>query len=77
MNICEECFGTWWFNEFNSCRYSNLNGKYYSGGKMSFDIYNRNILSYSGINWYSNGFSRDSDSLIFTVMKIRRKLLLT
>ena len=73
-NCASLIFRAWWFNGFNPCQYSHLNGKYNSGGKMSFDTYSKNIVAHSGIHWYSNGFSGDSDSLIFTEMKVRRKL---
>ena len=64
-------FSGWWFT---SCHYSNLNGKYYSGGKMAIDVYSKNILIFTGIHWFSNGFNGRADSLIFTEMKVRRKL---
>ena len=64
-------FGDWWFFH---CNDSHLNGKYYSGGKMAIDVNSKNILIYTGIHWYSNGFNDYTDSLIFTEMKLRRKL---
>ena len=64
-------FGGWWFN---GCYLTHLNGKYYPGGKMAIDSYKNDILKDSGIHWQSYGFSGDSDSLIFTEMKVRRKL---
>ena len=70
-NCAFKYFGGWWFN---CCFITHLNGKYYSGGKMSIDSYNNNILTNSGIHWKSPGFNRDSDSLVFTEMKVRRKL---
>ena len=70
-NCASWLFGGWWF--FN-CHQSNLNGKYYSGGKMAIDYLNKNILIYTGIHWHSNGFNSFTDSLIFTEMKVRRKL---
>ena len=71
LNSASLLIGSWWFH---GCHASRLNGKYYSGGKMAFDIYSKNILVHSGIHWYSNGFNGDSDSLIFTEIKVRRKL---
>ena len=71
VNCGSLLFSGWWFS---NCHVSNLNGKYYSGGKMAFDIYNKNILIHSGIHWYSNGFNGPSDSLILTEMKVRRKV---
>ena len=41
----------------------------------TFDSYKNDILSNSGIHWLkSAGFNGGSDSLIFTEMKVRRKL---
>ena len=60
-------FGAWWFH---GCFSTHLNGKYYSAGKMGIS---RNILVNSGIHWHSNGYYGDTDSLIFTEMKVRRK----
>ena len=69
---CASVFsGGWWFT---NCHQSNLNGKYYSAGKMSFDAHGKNILTSTGIHWISNGFNSFHDSLIFTEMKVRRKL---
>ena len=50
---------------------ANLNGKYYSGGKMAFDIASDNILIATGIHWSTTGFNGGSDSLIFVEMKVR------
>ena len=73
--VSENCaslnFGGWWFS---NCFYTHLNGKYYSGGKMAIDYNSKNILTYTGIHWVSNGFNSYTDSLIFTEMKVRRKL---
>ena len=74
INCASLLFGSWWFID---CHTSHLNGKYYSGGKMAFDIYSKNVFVHSGIHWYSNGFNGNSDSLIFTEMKVRRKLKLS
>ena len=71
INSAFKYFGGWWFN---GCFSTHLNGKYYSGGKMSIDSSKNNILVDSGIHWFSTGFIRGSDSLIFTEMKVRRKL---
>ena len=69
------CAG-WWFHGAN--RYdANLNGFYYSGGKMGIDGHNRNIpAAYSGIHWFSHGFNEwdGRGSLSFTEMKVRRKI---
>ena len=70
-NCASWLFGGWWFTD---CHDSNLNGKYYSGGKMAIDYDSKNILIYTGVQWLSNGFNGDSDSLVFTEMKVRRKL---
>ena len=70
-NCASLLFGGWWFN---ACHNSHLNGKYCSGGKMALDIDSKNIIFNSGIHWYSNGFNGHSDSLIFTEMKVRRKI---
>ena len=74
VNCASLLFGSWWFNGFNACQNSHLNWKYYSGGKMAFDISSKNILVHSGIHWYSNGFNGASDSLMSAEMKVRRKL---
>ena len=71
LNCASHLFGAWWFD---NCHASHLNGKYFSGGKMSIDRSDRIILIHTGIHWYSNGFNGPSDSLIFTEMKLRRKL---
>ena len=71
FNCESRYFGGWWFN---SCFYGHLNGKYYSGGKMTISSYNNVVLTDSGIYWKSNGFNGNFDSLIFTEMKVRRKL---
>ena len=70
-NCASVFFGGWWFN---NCHQSNLNGKYYSAGKMAIDAHSKNILTSTGIHWVSNGFNWFTDSLIFTEMKVRRKL---
>ena len=71
-NCALKYFGGWWFHD---CFDTHLNGKYYSAGKMSIDSYKNDILSNSGIHWLkSAGFNGGSDSLIFTEMKVRRKL---
>ena len=70
-NCASFLFGGWWFDDCHEC---NLNGKYYSGGKMAIDYKSKNILIYTGIQWNSNGFNGYTDSLIFTEMKVRRKL---
>ena len=70
-NCASLLFGGWWFID---CYRSNLNGKYYSGGKMAIDYDSKNILIYTGVQWLSNGFNGNSDSLVFTEMKVRRKL---
>ena len=44
---------------------------------MATDTYSKNILIHSGVHWFSNGFNTPSDSLIFTEMKVRRKLYLS
>ena len=54
--------------------YSNLNRKYYSGGKMAIDFDSKNILIYTNINWVSDGLNGYTDYLIFTEMKVRRKI---
>ena len=56
------------------CLNTHLNGKYYSGGKMAFDVDSNNILTNSGVHWHSTGFNGVSDSLLFTEMKVGRKL---
>ena len=69
------CAG-WWFHG-TSCYHANLNGFYYSGGKMGIDVDNRNIpAEFSGIHWLSDGFNgrNGRDSLLFTEMKVRRKI---
>ena len=71
VNCASMYFGAWWFAD---CYTTHLNGKYYSSGKMAIDAYSRNILDNRGIHWRSNGFNGGSDSLIFTEMKVRRKL---
>ena len=71
VNCASWFFGGWWF--FN-CHENHLNGKYYSGGKMAISSYNNVVLTDSGIHWKSNGFNGGADSLIFTEMKLRRKL---
>ena len=71
LNCASHLFGAWWFD---NCHSSHLNGKYFSGGKMAIDRSDRIILIHTGIHWYSNGFNGPSDSLIFTEMKLRRKL---
>ena len=70
-HCASQYFGGWWFND---CYNTHLNGKYYSGGKMSIDSYKNDILTDSGIHWSSSGFNGAHDSLIFTEMKVRRKL---
>ena len=70
-NCASMFFGGWWFAD---CFNTHLNGKYYSGGKMSIDSYHNNILTNSGVHWHSTGFNGVSDSLLFTEMKVRRKL---
>ena len=70
--IVHHCFFCGWW--FYGCYASNLNGKYYSGSKMSFNIHSKNIPVHSVIHWKSNGFNGGSDSLIFAEMKVRRKL---
>ena len=70
-NCASLLFGGWWFN---ACHNSHLNGKYYSGGKMSTDYEGKNVFIHTSIHWYSNGFNNRYDSLIFTEMKVRRKL---
>ena len=65
-NCASMLFSGWWFT---NCHPSNLNGKYYSGGKMAVDYHSKNIFIYTGIHWYSNGFNGYTDSLIFTEMK--------
>ena len=64
-------FGGWWFDD---CYHTDLNGKYYSGGKMAIDAHSKNILYATGIHWKSIGLNLFSDSLIMTEMKVRRKL---
>ena len=71
LNCASHLFGAWWFD---NCHASHLNGKYFSGGKMAIDRSDRIILIHTGIHWYSNRFNGPSDSLIFTEMKLRRKL---
>ena len=44
---------------------------------MAIDVASKNILHESGIHLYSNRFNANSDSLIFTEMKVRRKLYLS
>ena len=34
----------------------------------------KNILPYTGVHWLSAGFNSGTDSLLFTEMKVRRKL---
>ena len=70
-NCALKFFGGWWFN---GCFSTHLNGKYYSSGKMSIDSYDKIILRNSGIHWASPGFNGAPDSLVFTEMKVRRKL---
>ena len=74
VNCASRYFGGWWFK---ACFRAHLNGKYYSGGKMAIDRDSNNILNFTGIHWLSrseNGYNGRSDSLIFTEMKVRRKL---
>ena len=73
-NCASQLFGSCWFK---SCHDSHLNGKYYSGGKMTMDGHGKNILAETGIHWLSTGFNGDHDFLIFTEMKVRRKLYLS
>lgn len=55
----------WWFRD---CFTANLNGLFYHGGKMSTD-------ESSGIHWGKSVFTNHKDlPLIFTEMKVRRKL---
>ena len=41
---------------------------------MTIDVNSKNILTSTGIYWNSNGFNAAFDSLIFTEIKVRRKL---
>ena len=70
-NCASWLFSGWWFS---NCHDSNLNGKYYPGGKMSNDYLGKTVFIHTGIQWHSNGFNNEYDSLIFTEMKVRRKL---
>ena len=69
FNCASLLFGGWWFN---IAMLVILMGSITI--KMAFDIYSKNILAHSGIHWYSNEFNGDSYSLIFTEIKVRRKL---
>ena len=64
-------FGGWWSDD---CYHTHLNGKYYTAGKIAIGMSSINILYATGIHWKSNGFNVFSDSLIFTEMKVKRKL---
>ena len=56
-------------NPVGNCFAANLNGKYYQGGKMT-----KSQIA-TGIHWNgANSFSSHSNSLIFTEMKVRRRL---
>ena len=70
-NCASKLFGGWWFFH---CHDSNLNRKYYSGGKMAIDVNSQIILIFTGIHWYSNEFNGYTNSLIFTEIKFRKKL---
>lgn len=65
--------GGWWF-AVHSCHATHLNGIYYPGGKMAVYPSSKNILPYTGVHWLSTGFNCGTDSLLFTEMKVRRKL---
>ena len=70
-NCASQLFGGLWFK---TCHDSHLNGSYYSGGKMAMDGHGKNIIAETGIHWLSTGFNGDHYSLIFTEMKVRKKL---
>lgn len=64
---CAYLYGSGWWH--GNCFATNLNGKYYPGGRMT-----RSQIA-TGIHWsQANSFSSHSNSLILTEMKVRRRL---
>ena len=63
--------GDWWFADWHA---TDFNGKYYSGGKMDFGANKEVDLTFDGIHCYSDGFNVFTVSLIFTEIRVRRKL---
>ena len=41
---------------------------------MAIDFDSKNILIYTNINWVSDGLNGYTDYLVFTEMKVRRKI---
>ena len=70
-NSASRLSGDW---SFVDCHATHFNGKYYSGGKMDIGANKEVNLIYDGIHCYSDGFNVFADSLIFTEMKLRRRL---